>query len=83
MRLIETDIFAPENEQNTEISVDFKNQVFFLMEHKRIKDIFNESLKYFEIDGLEEDHTYDNENYMKSENSPGRKKTIIDKNVHF
>ena len=66
VRFIETDIFSPENENKSSINADYKNQVFFLTEDKKIEDIFNEALVYFEIEPKIHENLHNKLNYIES-----------------
>lgn len=48
-RLME-DPFSKENEKKPRVRLEFLTQVFAVTEHTTIEDIYNESLRFFEID---------------------------------
>lgn len=86
VRYIETDIFSKENEQKAELNCDYKNQVFFVTENKKIEDIFYEALDFFELED-DEEHFDTGENEKKDESDKLMQETkgkkTADKNVKF
>jgi hypothetical protein len=50
VRRLMDDPFSKENEKKPRVRLEFLTQVFAVTEHTTIEDIYNESLRFFEID---------------------------------